>query len=391
MQSSLMRVTRIAAATTLAAALLAGCTTQDPDRAEVESRGSDPAGATAPGGAPAAGQVVRAPAPTDDGIVQYEGYAAVRARDGDTVQTVADRIGLSAVELGAYNGLSPTQPLDGATELALPPRPDGYATRVAQSPADAPTAPLPAAPPPDPIETAPIASLAPAADGSLTEPSATAAPVSEPAADAWSPDLAAAAIDRATGLNPDGSLGRPPSATDPIPEAPGPTPTLRSPDLGQYQTPLPGSAAPPISLPDGTGSDTAATAPTALPRDPGTRLLRPVDGPVALRFREGAGTQKNDGVDFAAAAGAPVVAAEAGEVALVSEALGGLGTIVLVRHPNELLTVYGRLSGVTVQKGDLVARGQRIGAVAPPQGEGEARMHFEVREGATSVDPLGYI
>ena len=80
-----------------------------------------------------------------------------------------------------------------------------------------------------------------------------------------------------------------------------------------------------------------------------------------------------------------------GEVALVSKALGGLGTIVLLRHPDEMLTVYGRLAEVTVAKGDIVSRGQRIGAVAQPEAPAEPRLHFEVREGARSVDPMAYL
>ncbi|MEO0914555.1 MAG: M23 family metallopeptidase, partial [Pseudomonadota bacterium] len=68
--------------------------------------------------------------------------------------------------------------------------------------------------------------------------------------------------------------------------------------------------------------------------------------------------------------------------------LGGLGTILLVRHANDLLTVYGRITGVTLQKGDKVSRGQNIGVVAdgsPPN------LHFEIRRGTESVDPAPYL
>ncbi len=119
-------------------------------------------------------------------------------------------------------------------------------------------------------------------------------------------------------------------------------------------------------------------------------MQKPVDGPVAIAFNKGAGPARNDGVDFAAPAGAPVVAAADGEVALVSQSLGGLGTIVLVRHPNEILTVYGRIDSVTVAKGDKVQRGQQIGVVAGTA-SGEPRMHFEVRRGAESLDPMLFL
>ncbi|HEU0221567.1 MAG TPA: M23 family metallopeptidase, partial [Paracoccaceae bacterium] len=95
-----------------------------------------------------------------------------------------------------------------------------------------------------------------------------------------------------------------------------------------------------------------------------------------------------EGVDFAAEAGAPVVAADDGEVALISNSLGGLGKIVLIRHAGGLTTVYAGIDPVEVQKGDPVRRGQVIGAVAA---SASPSLHFEVRRGAESVDPAGYL
>ena len=114
------------------------------------------------------------------------------------------------------------------------------------------------------------------------------------------------------------------------------------------------------------------------------RLIRPAQGPIVVGYQQGGGRARNDGVDFASPAGSPVVAAADGEVALVSQSLGGLGTIVLVRHPGDFLTVYGRVDRVNVGKGDIVAQGQQIGVVAS---NSTPRMHFEVRKGAESLDP----
>ena len=91
---------------------IAGCaSTQSPDRA-----------ATLPA-APAAPSATVNTTPDTNGIVIYNGYQAAVARSGDTVASVAQRIGISALELGAYNGLSPTHPLRPGDELVLPPRP----------------------------------------------------------------------------------------------------------------------------------------------------------------------------------------------------------------------------------------------------------------------------
>ncbi len=208
------------------------------------------------------------------------------------------------------------------------------------------------------------------------------------AGETWTPGLAAAAIDRSTGLKPDGTLGAPPSSTEPVPPEPAARRELASPDLGQYQT---GEVGAPIPPPPSTGTKVAALPTQSQPAAPNVRLRRPVEGPVALGFDKGAGPARNDGVDFAAAAGTPVVAAADGEVALVSQSLGGLGTIVLLRHPNDLLTVYGRIDDVRVQKGDIVQAGQRIGSVSKATAPAESRMHFEVRRGAESLDPMQFL
>ncbi|MGF1445014.1 MAG: peptidoglycan DD-metalloendopeptidase family protein [Pikeienuella sp.] len=374
---------------------LAGCPAQQP-APPVRIDG------TAPGG----GQ------PVEDarGIVAFEGYEAARARDGETVGDLAGRIGYSATELAAYNGLSPTSPLRAGDLLVLPPRPGGAS--AVGAPLSSSPAPLPSSPPPaSVIETQPLGTdpvITSPGDSLLTETTpatpedtadAGAAPSQSPLPNesGWSPELALQAIERSSGAPTEAAapvpapapeaettrpgegapLSAPPSAGTPLPPEPAEVTELTSPDLSRYQTARTSPQPAPVTVPG-----------LASPR---SRLARPVEGPVALGFGEGEGGVRNEGVDFAAPAGASVIAAEDGEVALVSEALGGLGTIVLIRHDGDLLTVYGRISGVTVARGDPVVRGQEIGVVAQPSGGVAPRMHFEVRQGATSVDPLRFL
>ena len=350
---------------TRAAAVLviASCaSTQSPDRAE-----------TSPA-APAAPSATVSTAPDASGIVTYDGYQAAVARSGDTVASVARRIGMSASKLGAYNGLSPTHPLRPGDEMILPPRSGGYS-------AGAPAA--------VPLDTGAAAG---ATDAGAAIPAA-------PDGVGWTPDLAAAAIERASGLDDQGNFAVPPSTAEPLlpdPQAPG---EPASPQLRQYQMPAPAPlwtlASDPLPVEtittpeeqvveDNAAVELAATAP-----EPPVefRLIRPVVGPVVIGFNQGVGRARNDGIDFASPAGAPVVAAASGEVALVSQSLGGLGTIVLLRHPGDYLTVYGRIEKVTVGKGDFVSQGQKIGVVSPST---QPRMHFEVRHGAESMDPVKF-
>ncbi len=373
-------------AQTAAVLTIAGCvSTQPPD-----SAANSPA-------APAAPSATVSTAPDASGIVTYDGYQAAVARSGDTVASVARRIGLSASELGAYNGLSPTHPLRPGDELVLPPRPSGYSTGES-------TGAAPAVAPPATIEIAqgePAAATDSATTPIEAVPLQNAPAAADPTASgeaAWSPDLAAAAIDRAAGFDAQGDLAAPPSAEEPLPPNPTAPGELTSPQLRQYQSPAIEPLTPtPLPRPvetittpeeqvveDNAAVELAATAP-----EPPVefRLIRPVVGPVVIGFNQGAGRARNDGIDFASPAGAPVVAAASGEVALVSQSLGGLGTIVLLRHPGDYLTVYGRIEKVTVGKGDFVSQGQKIGVVSPSS---QPRMHFEVRHGAESMDPVKF-
>ena len=67
------------------------------------------------------------------------------------------------------------------------------------------------------------------------------------------------------------------------------------------------------------------------------------------------------------------------------------GNLVLVRHGNGFVTAYANTSEILVKRGDAVKRGQVIaksgqtGSVTSPQ------LHFEIRKGATPVDPAQYL
>lgn len=381
---------------------LAACQPSGEAKAPVETRGTDPnVGAERAGSNTLNNSVVAEP--DGNGIITYDGYQSVVAREGDTVSDLAARAGLSASELGAYNGLPASHALFAGAELVLPPRPGGYGPNGGLAAVTAPvgTGASSQTGASSTIEQRDIEPTGTGVEDAGTDLAANGATGGDPAqGQAWSPDLAAAAIDRSTGLQEDGTLAAPPSANDPTPPAPTERQDLTSPDLSQYQTAESSADAPPPPAPDAgataAGSpdadlQTAEVEPTSPAPSPNLRMTRPVSGPVAIGFNKGAGPTRNDGVDFAAPAGSPVVAAAGGEVALVSQSLSGLGTIVLIRHPDEYLTVYGRIADVTVTKGDPVKRGQQIGVVSGAGAPAEPRMHFEVRKGAESLDPMLFL
>jgi murein DD-endopeptidase MepM/ murein hydrolase activator NlpD len=100
---------------------------------------------------------------------------------------------------------------------------------------------------------------------------------------------------------------------------------------------------------------------------------------------------KNEGINIAVPEGTKIQAAEGGVVAYAGNELKGYGNLVLIRHAGGYVTAYAHASQLLVKKGDTVKRGDVIamsgatGAVQSPQ------LHFEVRKGATALDPTTFL
>lgn len=154
-------------------------------------------------------------------------------------------------------------------------------------------------------------------------------------------------------------LPAPPASNEPLPANIETVDLPESPDLSQYQT-----------------TQTLS------------RLQMPVQGDIIREYSEG--PNGNDGIDIRARAGSPVVAAADGEVVLLSQASRDSDNkaILLIRHPDDLFTVYSGLTETLIEKGNRVERGQILGVIA--SGE-EEFLHFEVRIGTKSTDPIPYL
>lgn len=94
----------------------------------------------------------------------------------------------------------------------------------------------------------------------------------------------------------------------------------------------------------------------------------------------------HSGVDLAAAAGTPVVAASAG-VAHVVVSATGFGLHVVIDHGGGLQSLYGHLSSVAVAEGSAVATGQLIGAVGSTGNSTGPHLHFELDRNGVAEDP----
>ena len=108
----------------------------------------------------------------------------------------------------------------------------------------------------------------------------------------------------------------------------------------------------------------------------------PVKGRVIADF---AGSKT--GLNIEVPEGSSVRAAEAGQVIYVGNAVEGFGNLILIKHTNGFVSAYAHLKDITVAKGTNVGRGDAIGTVGMTGSVNRPQLHFELRKGATPVDP----
>ena len=347
----------------------------------------------------ASGATLPRPAADARGVISYPNYQVAVAERGDTVATLASRVGVPANDLARYNGLQPQDTLRAGEVVALSNRvPDGAVSPRAGG----------AITPAGAIDITTLAgaaierSAATASTGTATTAGGGVEPVRHqvrrgetaftiarlydvtprsladwngldssyslregqylliPAAQPGTAQAASApAIQRATAPGAGSATPIPPSASRPLPAASpppaaAPAPAVPKPDIGKQ----------------------AATESSAA-------MGYPVQGNIIREYAKG----RNDGIDIGAPAGTAVKAAAGGTVAAITTNTENI-PIVVIKHPDNLLTVYTHIDSLTVKKGDTISRGQSIGKVRagdPP------RMHFEVRNGFESVDPMKYL
>ncbi len=96
------------------------------------------------------------------------------------------------------------------------------------------------------------------------------------------------------------------------------------------------------------------------------------------------------GVDFAADAGADVLAVAEGMVTW-SGPREGYGNLIEINHGNGLVTRYGHNARTLVSVGDTVQRGQAVAIVGSTGRSTGPHVHFEVLRNGTQVDPMTFV
>ncbi len=122
----------------------------------------------------------------------------------------------------------------------------------------------------------------------------------------------------------------------------------------------------------GSGKSTGGTSSTD------GYFTRPIIGGTKTQ-----GIHGHNGVDLSSSFGSSILAAAEGTV-LISKSSGwngGYGSYIVLSHGNGTQTLYGHLSGTTVNVGDHVNKGQLIGYMGSTGNSTGTHLHFEVRGG----------
>ena len=327
--------------------------------------------------------------PDDRGVISYPNYQVAIARFGDTLTSMGERIGSDPLSLAKYNGIGVNERLRVGEVIALPKRVGSLendakpitepttvvVTQIARNALDEPETEKPSN-----KSTQKTESLEPIRH--KVKRGETAFTISRLY------NVTIRSLSDWNALDSDFNIREGQYLLIPLANAtPPPKPDVietKKPGLGS-PTPEPPSAKKPLPKKEKMAvkeSNSQEASPT-VQTPAGGLLAYPVKGKIIREYIK----NKNDGIDFSASAGTPVFAAESGTVAAITLDANQI-PIVVIKHQNNLLTVYANVDNLLVQKGSSVSRGESIGQV----GLGDpSYLHFEVRKGFESVDPMDYL
>jgi murein DD-endopeptidase MepM/ murein hydrolase activator NlpD len=116
-----------------------------------------------------------------------------------------------------------------------------------------------------------------------------------------------------------------------------------------------------------------------------TDCIMPTNGRVTSEFGMRRG-RPHKGIDIANKSGTPIYAVLDG-VVVYSGTQRGYGNVVLIEHPNFVMTVYAHNEKNLVNVGDHVSQGQQIARMGSTGNSTGPHLHFEYRVKGTALNP----
>ena len=333
------------------------------------------------------------PLPDSRGIISYSTYEVAVARQGDTIKSIADRIGLDSKNIASYNGMSSLEKLNEGQLVSLPKKTDIRKIQRNRSTSSR-----------NEVNVKELASTAieTATDKEKVAKKSTYNQENEPIRHKVSRGETAFTISRLynvsirsladwNGLDSNYTIREGQYLLIPLARDQA-APKVATVKPGENsKTPSPPSSVEALPEPISTGNS-ETTTPEKLktsdlmtsfaPYDTG-QFSYPVNGKIIRDYVK----NKTDGIDISAPEGTPVIAAEKGIVAAVTADTQEVPIIVL-KHEGNLLTVYAGVGDIAVNEKEEVSRSQVLGKIRPGS---PPFLHFEVRRGFESLDPMKFL
>lgn len=120
-------------------------------------------------------------------------------------------------------------------------------------------------------------------------------------------------------------------------------------------------------------------------------FMWPVKGEVIKTFGKQKSGETSDAIHIKADKGTPILAANKGEVAYAGNELKGYGNIIIIKHDNGWLSIYGYCDTINVKLKDKISKGQQIATVGQTGNINEPQLYFTVRKGRVAMDPIQYL
>jgi len=303
------------------------------------------------------------PAADENGIITYPNYQIAIARTNDTVMSMAIRVGVTANKLATYNGLKPQARLQKDEVLAIPTDEILSTTGAIEDIASFALDSAPSSITKVQQDNEPVRHTVRSGETAYTIANLYNVSVTELAS--WNglgPELSVRNGQRLL-IPKASSLVKPPILMPPNPKITDIAPQKA---LSKLK---------PLRLTESSNSNTISSK----------KMIKPVIGKILRSFSKKSGG--NEGIDYAVLEGTKVKAAASGTVALISKSVGNT-TIILLRHENNLYTVYSNITDVKLDKDTIVNAGDIVGLVGPGD---PPFLHFEVRKGTEAVDPAPYL
>ncbi|QFU16288.1 peptidoglycan DD-metalloendopeptidase family protein [Microvirga thermotolerans] len=315
------------------------------------------------------------------------GGTAITVGSNDTLNGISQRYGVPANAILAASGLSSPAQVKPGQRLVIPVYNAGSATQVASAAPARGVAPAPQTASAQPkfrlvenrkAEAAPVEPAGPAKRVRPGMAVAKSEPATSPAAPAPVKVATAGSEPLVSAPKPVEPQQKVAAVAEPQPVKPAATPQPAAPAVAAAPAPQPAAKKEQVQEPEQTASLS----------EPAGDFRWPARGRVIAGFGANGG---NEGINIAVPEGTPVKAAESGVVTYAGNEVKGYGNLVLIRHDNGYVSAYAHNGSLNVKRGEQVKRGQVIATSGQTGNVTSPQLHFEIRKGATPVDPLKYL